>query len=506
MLIRQIIHRTFAARTLLLCALLLASAIGTHAQCTFTKFIPEDIPKGTIPGNHLSTNPAFPHDFITGQLKYFPAEYATNPTKKFPVIIYLHGWSAMATGGPNDLCLIVSDMPYALPWNIENNRFPDPYNYNGTDHSFIVLAPQYRGYGDPWHFDTQLDAYITWVLAQYRIDTDRIYLTGASAGANLVIDYISSSVAHAERIAGASMASLCYRVDQQISAGAANIAAGKVATWFLQCSSDISTNCEISTPTGWVNAINAQTDEVTPRFTILNPRGPGENNPLDSLLYCKGFAHETWPTMYYPPAPERVITPNIYEWNLLNARTTVLPVKLKDFSLKAVNGKVQLKWTTSSEEDNLQFTIERAGADQRFQKISVIPGKGTTNLEQVYEFTDNQPLENLNYYRLVQKDIDGHEKIFDAKRIMMRRDGKSLVTVSSNPFTTELSAFVTVQHAQQVRLSISDMSGKVWANINGRYTSGSSEVNLPVGNLPKGVYLLKATGDGLSSVVKIIKR
>ncbi|MBO9636161.1 MAG: T9SS type A sorting domain-containing protein, partial [Chitinophagaceae bacterium] len=104
------------------------------------------------------------------------------------------------------------------------------------------------------------------------------------------------------------------------------------------------------------------------------------------------------------------------------------------------------------------------------------------------------------------KDIDGRERLYDAKRIMIRRDGKSLVTVSSNPFTTELSAFVTVQHAQQVRLSITDMNGKIWANLNGRYSAGSAEVSLPVASLPRGVYLLRASGDGLSSVVKIIKQ
>jgi predicted esterase len=504
MLIRKLIYRSNAARTLLLFALLLASASGINAQCTFTKFIQEYIPKGTIPGNEI--HPAIPHDFITGQLKYFPAEYNASPTKKFPVIIYLHGQSAQADGNSNDLCKILTDMNYTIPWNLENNRFPEPYNYNGTDYSFIVICPQFRGYGDPYRFSNQIDAYLNWLLPQYRIDPDRIYLTGASAGANLVADYISSSIERAEKIAAASIASLCYPVSQQTAPGPANIAAAKLATWFIQCSSDPSP-CQISIPTTWVDQINSQPGAVAPRFTTLNPYpGPSPYPFLDSLLYCRAWTHETWLAMHYPPAPSRVITPNFYEWNLQYSRAAVLPVTLKNFSLQSINGKVQLKWITTSETNNLQFTIERAGADQRYQKLSVIPGKGTTSLEQVYEFTDNQPLENLNYYRLVQKDIDGREKIFDAKRIMVRRDGKSLVTVSSNPFTTGLSAFVTLQQAQQVRLVITDMNGKIWSNINARYTSGSTEVNLPVSNLPRGVYLLKASGDGLSSVLKIIKQ
>lgn len=501
MLIRQTIYRTNLARIIMLCVLLLISAAGIKAQCTFTKLIPENFPMGSIPGNNL---PGYPHDFFSGHLKYFPADYNANPTKKYPVIIYLHGHSAQSNGNPNDLCLILSDMEYTIPWNIEHNRFPEPFNYNGTDFSFIVLCPQFRGYNPPWHYDTQIDAYITWALSQYRIDPDRIYLTGASAGANLVVDYISSSKAHAERIAAATIPSLCYKVDQQIASGPANIAQGKVPTWFMQCSSD-GNPCEVTVPTTWVNQINAQPDKVAPRFTVLNPN-PGNIPPGDSLLYCRGWAHLTWGAMYYPPQPSGTLNPDFFTWNLQYSRASTLPVTLKDFSLKAVNGKVRLRWITTSEENNLQFTIERAGASQQFQKLTTVPGKGTTHLEQIYEFTDNQPLENLNYYRLVQRDIDGREKIFDTKRIMIRRDGKSLVTVSSNPFTTELSAFVTVQYAQQVRLLITDMNGKVWANINGRYSGGSSEVNLPVSNLPKGVYLLKASGDGLNSVVKIIRQ
>lgn len=502
MLIRKLIHRTNAARTLLLCALLMASASSINAQCTFTKLIPEIIPKGTIPGNVI--HPAIPHDFITGQLKYFPAEYSTNPTKKFPVIIYLHGKDAQSDDNPNPLCKILTDMNYTIPWNLENNRLPEPFNYNGTDYSFIVICPQFRGYDAPYRFSNQLDAYLEWLLPQYRIDRERIYLTGASAGANLVADYISSSVERAEKIAAASISSLCYPVSQQTAPGPENIAAAQLPTWFIQCSADGSP-CEVSIPTTWVNEINAQPEKVAPRFTVLNPN-PGNIPVGDSLLYCRGWAHETWPAMYYPPQPSGTLTPDFFSWNLQYSRAAALPVTLKDFSLKSVNGKVQLKWITTSETNNLQFTIERAGADQRYQKLTIIPGKGTTNLEQVYEYTDDQPLENLNYYRLVQKDIDGREKIFDAKRIMIRRDGKSLITVSSNPFTTGLSAFVTLQQAQQVRLIITDMNGKVWSTINARYTSGSTEVNLPVGNLPRGVYLLKASGDGLSSVIKIIKQ
>ena len=499
MLIRKFMSNSATAVRLLLLGSLLFSVMDAMAQCV-QKMQTETISKGTIPGNSIPGNNN--NDFIRGHLKYFPSDYAANPTKKYPVIIFIPGYGAQGNGSASDLCKIISDMDYGIPWNIENNRFPETVTHNGVDYKFIVLSPQYDSYNSPWHFSDQVDAYITWIQTQYRIDPTRIYLTGASAGASLVMDYVSSSVAHARRIAAASFGSVCFDYPTYMPNGPATIASAALPTWFVHCSTDGS--CNISIADGWVNQINANAGAVAPRYSRLDPK-PWNVPDSDSLLYCRGWQHMTWPSLYSPLTTANALSPNFYHWNLQYSRPVSLPVLLKDFTARLVDGKVQLQWITTTEINNKQFIIERAGADQRFAQLTAVSGKGNSSKDQLYEWVDAQPLGDLSYYRLVQVDMDGNRTIFDAKRVVNKGGEKVQVMVSSNPFTTSLSAFVTVQKSQLLTLSIVDMTGKQWIKLNERVSSGTAEIGLPVGNLLRGVYLLKISGDGLSSIVKIIK-
>lgn len=91
-----------------------------------------------------------------------------------------------------------------------------------------------------------------------------------------------------------------------------------------------------------------------------------------------------------------------------------LPVSLLDFDAY-LNDKnqVELVWITASELNNDFFTIERSGEDLNFIAIENIPGKGTTNETNQYNFFDSKPLNGLSYYRLKQTDYDGRTETFE---------------------------------------------------------------------------------------------
>lgn len=97
-------------------------------------------------------------------LAYTPKDYQADSSKKWPLIIYLHGGSDRGT----DLKKIYS------------NGIPDQI-YRGREFPFIVLAPQC-----PEHLrfstDNWFENFFLEITARYRVDTNRVYLTGASLG------------------------------------------------------------------------------------------------------------------------------------------------------------------------------------------------------------------------------------------------------------------------------------------------------------------------------------
>ena len=105
-----------------------------------------------------------PKDVQYRYLSYTPKEYNTDTLKKWPLIIYLHGGSRRGT----DLIKLYAD------------GIPDQL-YRGREFPFIIIAPQCPKH-IRWSTDNWFGNLYKEVNDKYRIDTNRVYLTGVSLG------------------------------------------------------------------------------------------------------------------------------------------------------------------------------------------------------------------------------------------------------------------------------------------------------------------------------------
>ena len=64
----------------------------------------------------------------TGYLEYLPSDYSTNPTKKYPLLIFLHGSNETGNGSPVDLEKVKTNGPPQLIQSGSTMCF----NVNGT--------------------------------------------------------------------------------------------------------------------------------------------------------------------------------------------------------------------------------------------------------------------------------------------------------------------------------------------------------------------------------------
>jgi predicted peptidase len=98
-------------------------------------------------------------------LLYLPPDYDSDPTQRFPMILFLHGGGSRGS----NLELVKRG---GIPQRLEN----------GYELPFIVASPQCPA-DSHWtlHIDA-LNALLDDVAAHYRVDASRIYLTGASLG------------------------------------------------------------------------------------------------------------------------------------------------------------------------------------------------------------------------------------------------------------------------------------------------------------------------------------
>jgi hypothetical protein len=469
-------------------SMIFCSTVAAQDACpVYPTMRGKKVPNITIPGT----------DLIHGYLEQLPDDYYSSPTKKFPLFIFFHGANEGGPGTSETLCRLVGGLWWwAPPVLVELNKWPHyATDQTGKKHSFILISPQMEYFGDPSNTINKLLDYLS---ARYRVDASRIYLTGLSAGAHYVDDYVGSSQANAKRIAAVAPVSPCSGINSQ---QASTISNAGLHLWAFKCLQDDCGGGQVGNQI--VNSINAVNPSAN--LAVVTNLGPQQ------AVACNSYTHDTWGTAYDSAFRQNVNGRNVsmYDWMLGFTNGTTagpLPVTLKDFTARLSDGKVYLRWTTDAEVNSKRFGIERAGASQQFIEVAGIPAAGISTGGKTYEWVDDKPLANLSFYRLSQTDIDGEKQYFPIRKILNRVKWDRSAIVSPNPFTTDLSVYLNVEKAQRVTISLNDMNGKRLKVVYGMYKEGAAEVNVAAGNLPRGVYLLKIEGESFSETQKVLKQ
>ena len=109
-----------------------------------------------------------------GFYRYLPADYNSS-TKNYPLIIWVHGAGQVGQGN-------AADLPKVLEWGtpkiISEGGFPSSFRVGSEDFSFIVISPQFIG----WPSGGNIAGILSYVMNNYRVDPERVYLMGISAG------------------------------------------------------------------------------------------------------------------------------------------------------------------------------------------------------------------------------------------------------------------------------------------------------------------------------------
>ena len=108
-------------------------------------------------------------------------------------------------------------------------------------------------------------------------------------------------------------------------------------------------------------------------------------------------------------------------WTLVGY-SSPLPVELMSFTAVTSGKIVLLNWATASELNNQRFEVERSSDGRTFYRIGTVAGAGTTSMQQTYSLRDEQPLNGISYYRLIQVDFDGSRNVSKVVAVKFRKE------------------------------------------------------------------------------------
>jgi hypothetical protein len=156
-----------------------------------------------------------------------------------------------------------------------------------------------------------------------------------------------------------------------------------------------------------------------------------------------------------------------------------LPVELMHFTSVPLGNIVEINWATASETNNDFYTIEKSMDNLNFFQLGYLKGAGNSNTTINYVFKDADPLNGINYYRLMQTDFDGKTNdvgltwcnlntnisIDDPIIIYSEVDGSVYISINS-------------LKDQLISVSIYDLNGNVLLSENHELIKGLNQVSI----------------------------
>lgn len=257
------------------------------------------------------------------------------------------------------------------------------------------------------------------------------------------------------------------------------------------------------TNNGWINPaangigqLTMNSSAVSPTsslwFNILDATGPGTGNDRLTLTAATDVTGATLVVTEIGPVAfpntfeimsitgggtfsgsfGSVVIPGGYVLNPYIGTTTVtvtktrnigLPVKWGDFTVKAVNKKVHLNWTTLEESNNSHFVIESSNNGINYTALATLKAKGNSTNTEAYSFVHNTPnLNGKNFYRIKQVDLDGRNTLSPYRLVSFKNVAIEKVMITPNPIKDKVLINVS---SNDVRIVLSDGTGRVLSSI-----------------------------------------
>lgn len=181
-----------------------------------------------------------------------------------------------------------------------------------------------------------------------------------------------------------------------------------------------------------------------------------------------------------------------------------LPVTLTSFSANCDKDGVALAWSTASESNSHEFVVEKSRDLESWNKVTTLEGAGNSNYNIDYAATDHYPYGGTSYYRLVQIDNDGIQKVFGPISVSCK-DPENSMTVFPNPtkgaFTVEISSKEDISNAE---ISVLDLTGKLVATHMVTIHEGNNQVMFQDMDLQKGTYIINLATESDFKPVRVM--
>jgi len=184
-----------------------------------------------------------------------------------------------------------------------------------------------------------------------------------------------------------------------------------------------------------------------------------------------------------------------------------LPVELLYFNANCAENHIELTWATATESNSESFLVQKSVDMIHFTDVAIVDAVGNSVTEQTYEIVDESIFPQQVYYRLLQKDFNSEMKVLaatvtDCGDVAYETE---FVEIYPNPVTDILTIDPLVKQSSEMRIELSDQTGRIVLSQNYQLLDGNVPIKLDLSDLTSGMYYLRIKTASYQQVTKVLK-
>ncbi|MFN5635622.1 MAG: GEVED domain-containing protein, partial [Flavobacteriia bacterium] len=178
-----------------------------------------------------------------------------------------------------------------------------------------------------------------------------------------------------------------------------------------------------------------------------------------------------------------------------------LPVELISLGAQCANEDVIVSWSTASEHNSLNFIVERSENGLNWNEVQTVTAAVNSNTVREYAIEDAGAARGLKYYRLIQTDQDGAQKVYGPVMSNCGSDADMFMSFP-NPSDADITlVFNSKKINGSTTLMVRDAHGRVVRSMSLEIQPGTDSMLIPDMELTPGVYYLQLEGESFKTPV-----
>ena len=244
---------------------------------------------------------------------------------------------------------------------------------------------------------------------------------------------------------------------------------------------------------------DGSTDVIDYTKTVLLKRPSAGGN------WTLNGTHVTTEGTNTAPYISRTDMSSFSEFAIGGENNVALPVSLEYFHGNNMGMVNMLNWKIGCT-GSIEIVVQRSAETKEGYEDINTQNATALRCQESFQYADNNPLPDYNYYRLKLTSIDGEVKYSNIVLIINNRIKFGLISVNPNPVRSNAVLNVNFPKAENISLTITDNYGRVVNKSQAKVIAGINKIPIPVGNIATGTYYLTSvTEAGDSQTIKFVK-